>query len=683
MTRQRSLQRSLIITIVVIIGFTVAAGIGAAAYYRATVSQAYQQAESASKQFEMASEIRTLYRSQMQEWKNLLLRGQSQDDYFDHLSSFYSRERAALLLALDMQDKLSGSGEVADLLQEFLVSHRAVGERLREAMSLYSVSEAEGRTMADRLVAEIEEEPMERLSALQAALLGDRQQLIDALNRQLASAQLYGTALGVLLMASAAVLLYLFMNRRFLRPIQQAKGIAERISRGHFDNAVVIERNDEIGLLLGSLERMQETLAQAWEAERNSKNELEHKVAERTSELMQEIERREQIDAELRQAQKMEAVGQLTAGVAHDFNNLLAVIVGNGELLQGRLDADDPRLKGIMTAARRAGELTQRLLAFSRKQILNPTPLNANTLIGQTVALVRRTLPANIEVRTGFDEQLWPCVADPVQLENALINLAVNARDAMPAGGELLIATSNTTIDPADAKNHIDVESGDYVMISVRDTGSGIDADDLGRVFEPFFTRKEVSKGSGLGLSMVYGFVKQSGGHVAIDSAPGRGTELRLYLPRATEDVTPAGIRDSGEAPPARGESVLVVEDDDELRELTVRMLRDLGYEVIDAANAAAALALLRQHGARDLLVTDVVLTGDRNGAQLAAECRRLYPDMRILFMSGYTESAVIEFGKLRADARLLNKPFRRSELARHARAALESPSAGDLRSRA
>ncbi len=391
----------------------------------------------------------------------------------------------------------------------------------------------------------------------------------------------------------------------------------------------------------------------------------------------QDITEQVQIEEQLRQAQKMEAVGQLTGGIAHDFNNLLAVIVGNLELVEGEIEQGAQASEWVeiaIAAAERGAGLTQRLLAFSRKQALRPTELDANALVQGMLELLRRTLGERIEVQLVKDAGLWRCLVDPNQLENAILNLAINARDAMPAGGKLTITTSNARIDDDYARAQTDVAPGQYVQIAVSDTGSGMPDDVKKRAFEPFYTTKDVGRGSGLGLSMVYGFIKQSGGHVSVYSEVDTGTTIRLYLPRLSGRRRSEAIPvDASEMLKAQGEVVLVVEDDDDLRSLMVRILRSLDYEVLEADSGAPALEILRSPAEVDLLLTDVVLPERMSGAELVEEALRAQPDLHVLYMSGYTEDAILHHGRLAGGVQFLQKPFRMAEVARAVRKALAS----------
>ncbi|MCA1776814.1 MAG: response regulator [Loktanella sp.] len=376
----------------------------------------------------------------------------------------------------------------------------------------------------------------------------------------------------------------------------------------------------------------------------------------------------------LHQSQKLEAVGQLTGGVAHDFNNLLTVILGNAELLSEDLDdrQDLRRLaKMIETTAERGAELIKRLLAFSRTQTLEPRLVDVGDLMNGIESLIRRTLNANIDIAFNRTGRRWKTKIDPSQLESAILNLTLNARDAMPEGGVLTIDIANAKLESDVAKSEQDVNPGDYVMISVTDTGEGIPTDVMARIFEPFFTTKEVGEGSGLGLSMVYGFVKQSGGHIHIDSAPGEGTSVKLYFPRSPQpDVQVDEPEADGSILGGDG-TILVVEDDTLVREHLVNQLKGLGYHVFDAASGPAALQLLEQRPQVDLLFTDIVLPDGMNGRELAEIVQKMRPEMKVLFTSGYTDKALIDPERLDTDVELLRKPYRRAEMAEKVRKVL------------
>ncbi len=380
-------------------------------------------------------------------------------------------------------------------------------------------------------------------------------------------------------------------------------------------------------------------------------------------------------EEQLRRSQRMEAVGQLTGGVAHDFNNILTVILSNVEAL----DEDeglDPRLRkrisGIAAATERAADLTRQLLAYSRKQALRPQRTNVNELVATTAKLLGRTLGAGIDVESILARDLWTAEIDGAQLEAALVNLAVNARDAMPDGGHLLIETANASLDTNYVARNPDAAAGDYVMLAVTDNGTGMTPEVMARATEPFFTTKDVGKGTGLGLSMVYGFIKQSNGHLSLYSEPGRGTSVKLFLPRAAVERQAAAA--SRSAPlPGGSERILVVEDNDEVRDGVVRQLQSLGYDVSDAADGPAALGRLEAATqAYDLLLTDIIMPGAMNGKALADEAARRWPATRIVFMSGYTENAIIRHGRVESGVLLLEKPFAKRDLAAIVRRALD-----------
>jgi len=406
-------------------------------------------------------------------------------------------------------------------------------------------------------------------------------------------------------------------------------------------------------------------------------------VQRHSAQLQLEMAMRSQAEAELRrreqqlaQAQKMEAIGQLTGGIAHDFNNMLTVITLTAGGLIDSL-AGNPRAAAaarmIDEAAERGSRLTHRLLAFARKQPLQPCPTDINELVGDTQKLLMPILGEQVKITTTCTPDAWPALVDPSQLGNALVNLAVNARDAMPNGGKLMIDTQNVELDEAFVDAHGEVAPGWYVMIAVTDTGSGIPAAIRDRVFDPFFTTKEVGKGTGLGLSMVYGFVKQSGGHIKIYSEAGLGTSIKIFLPRIGEHPVRPCV-----APISRvvggDETVLVVEDDPQVGDLVCTQLRSLGYATRTAAAGAEALAAIDAGADFSLLLTDVVLPGGMSGRDLADEIVARRPAVKVLFTSGYTENAVIHHGRLDPGVLLLEKPFRKAELARMVRTALDQP---------
>lgn len=397
--------------------------------------------------------------------------------------------------------------------------------------------------------------------------------------------------------------------------------------------------------------------------------------------LLTDVTERRAIEEQLRQAQKMEIVGQLTGGVAHDFNNLLTVILGQVDLLtheeDGHLTDDDVRdgLHMIAEASQRAAQLTQRLLAFARRQTLNPTLINPGRVLKQIEPLLRRTIGANVEIELVQSAGLWDVEIDVNQFENAILNLALNARDAMTDGGRLSIEATNVRVDEHYAQANTDVEPGQYIMVAVTDTGHGMSPDVAARAFEPFFTTKEVGAGTGLGLSMVYGFLRQSGGQAKIYSEAGEGTMVRLYLPRRfdpedKEDPLPAA---ASHPLPKGDERILLVEDDDLVRAFVSRSLDQLGYRVMPVAEGPAAIRLLEAGERFDLLFTDVVLPGGMSGRQVADAVRRWQPDIRILYASGYSDNAIVHHGRLDHEVDFLGKPFSQSQLATRVRRVLDA----------
>ncbi len=385
-----------------------------------------------------------------------------------------------------------------------------------------------------------------------------------------------------------------------------------------------------------------------------------------------DVTERKRTEEQARRSQRMEAVGQLTGGVAHDFNNLLQVIQANLELLS--VGITDPkartRLENALRGADRAASLTRQLLAFARRQPLEPVPMNLGRMLGDLADLLRRTLGEAVDVETVVAADLWDTLADPAQVESAILNLALNARDAMPGGGRLTLELSNTVLDDAYVSGVQDVQAGQYVLLAVSDTGEGMSATVLGRVFEPFFTTKPDGKGTGLGLSMVYGFVRQSNGHVQIYSEPGQGTTVKIYLPRTRQAPArpmPLSISDAV----AGGEVVLVVEDEADVRQATCALLTELGYHTLEAEGPIAALTILQGEQPVDLLFTDVVMPGDMKTPEFVRQARALRPEIAVLYASGYTENAIIHHGRLDEGVLLLSKPYGREDLARKAAQAL------------
>lgn len=390
--------------------------------------------------------------------------------------------------------------------------------------------------------------------------------------------------------------------------------------------------------------------------------------------IIRDLSERDQVESQLRQSQKMEAVGQLAGGLAHDFNNILMLISVNVEAL---LDQEVPartreRLEQIEKSASRAAELTQQLLAYSRRQPLQPRLTDLNELVFATSKLLGRTLGEHIEIEAILADDLWITNVDRTQLETSLVNLSLNARDAMPGGGQLLIETRNVILDQDYVSQNPDVAVGAYAMLAVTDTGTGIPPDALEKVFEPFFTTKEVGRGTGLGLSMVYGFIKQSSGHIKVYSELNRGTSIKMYLPRADGTVEAQPVA-SAASLATGNERLLVVEDNADVRARICEILRGLGYTVDEAADGMAGLMQCESaQPPYDLLLTDVVMPGPIGGKALADAVSSRWPDTPIVFMSGYTEDAITHQGRLEAGVRLLAKPFRRHELAQMIRQALD-----------
>ena len=389
-----------------------------------------------------------------------------------------------------------------------------------------------------------------------------------------------------------------------------------------------------------------------------------------------DISERKQLEEELRHSQKMDTIGKLTGGIAHDFNNLLTVILGNLELIE-ESSKQDQSLQEFVQEALYAGssgaELIKRLLAFSRQQLLAPKVTDINKLVKDIDPLLKRSLGEDISIKTRLANNLWLTEIDPSQLENAVLNLAVNARDAMPGGGKLTIETSNISLDEGYAAREIEVAAGDYVLLSVSDTGTGIPKDILSEVFDPFFTTKGLGKGSGLGLSMVYGFVKQSKGHIKAYSEEGHGTVMKIYLPRSKsdqKDTTKSTA--SGTGIPSGNETILVVEDNSALRHLAVRILRPLGYRVLEADSGSTALALIKGDEHIDLLFTDMIMPGGMTGEKLASHACQHNPKLKVLYTSGYTDTTVFSNGMLARSNHILNKPYRRKELANQVRYVLD-----------
>jgi two-component system, NtrC family, sensor kinase len=403
-------------------------------------------------------------------------------------------------------------------------------------------------------------------------------------------------------------------------------------------------------------------------------------VLRRTQHLYAEIDLRTSAEDSLRQSQKLDAIGQLTGGIAHDFNNLLTIIIGNLEIAQRHLESWSDgiqvkltrRLENAMHGAERAATLTKRLLAFSRQQPLEPKPLDVNRVFNGISDFLLRVLGEDISLEIVGGAGAWPVEADATELEATVVNLAVNARDAMPNGGKLTIEASNSYLDDAYCRQHTDVRPGQYVRIAVTDTGLGMTKEVVSRAFEPFFTTKQSGQGTGLGLSQVYGFVKQSGGHVKIYSEVGEGTTIKIYLPRS---IGEASVQEERKNEPRRGRSgecILVVEDEKDVRAYVVETLGALGYDVLEAANGKEALRLLAEHNTVSLILTDVVMPG-MNGRQLAEEARQRQPALKFLYMTGYSRNAIVHQGRLDSGVELIQKPLTSEQLSNSVRRILDT----------
>ena len=488
----------------------------------------------------------------------------------------------------------------------------------------------------------------------------------------------------------------------FSRPINQLVRVAAQWGEGNFEARANLERGTSEMVQLGrTFDRMAGQLDQQKQQNTALLATLESRVAERTqtlnaaqaelreananlearareltianSELQAQNARREAAEASLRHAQRIEALGELTGGVAHDFNNILQVMLGNLDALDRQLQDEafdrEKMRRGIEVALRageRAATLTHQLLAFARRQPLAPAELDVNRLINELSDLLHRTLGETIELEIVLGARLWFVLADPNELESAIVNLAVNARDAMPAGGKLTIETSNAFLDEAYAAAEREVRHGQYILISVTDMGTGMTPETMEKAFEPFFTTKEIGRGTGLGLSQVYGFIKQSGGHVKIYSEVGKGTTVKLYLPRFVDVSAEATGNTVADVPPPRGngEAVLVVEDNTDVRNFTVDRLRELGYRAIAAIDGPAALQIISTKPDIEVLLTDVVLPHGLDGRQLAEEAKRRLPDIKVLYVTGYARNAIVHQGRLDPGVELISKPFTYQALA-------------------
>jgi signal transduction histidine kinase/CheY-like chemotaxis protein len=399
-------------------------------------------------------------------------------------------------------------------------------------------------------------------------------------------------------------------------------------------------------------------------------------LADRNKSLQREIVERGRAEAQLRQAQKMEALGQLTGGVAHDFNNMLAIIVGNLDIVVRKFSAENDRFRGMIDnalgAAIRAAALTKRLLAFSRLQPLEPRTTDVNKCVADMSEILRRTLGEHIAIETVLGGGLWSAFVDRPQLESAILNLAVNSRDAMPNGGRLTIETANASLDRAYAAENTEVEPGQYVLVAITDTGSGMTPQVLDKAFDPFFTTKKTGDGTGLGLSQVHGFLKQSHGHIKLYSEVGVGTTVKLYLPRGTGALMSETARSIGPSPLNERFTVLIVEDDPAVRSFVISATRELLFTTMEADSMAVALELLERHPEITVLLTDVVMPGG-TGRQLADRAVSLRPDLRVIYMTGYTRNAIVHNGSLDPGTRLITKPFTLDDLHRELNEAIAS----------
>ena len=436
----------------------------------------------------------------------------------------------------------------------------------------------------------------------------------------------------------------------------EAEGLRVRKDGSKFFASVVIDRIlDDVGELVG--------------------------FAKVTRDITERVEAQAKLKAaqeQLAASQKLEAIGQLTGGIAHDFNNLLMIVLGNIETAQRHLkslpqSANLQRVLGnAMRGARRASALTSRLLAFSRRQTLDPKPLNVNNFLTGSVEFLQRSLGEQVDIQAVGSAGLWMVEVDPNHLESALVNLAINARDAMPNGGKLTIEAANVFADEEYCKQNPELSPGQYVVMCVSDTGLGMSKEILGHAFEPFFTTKELGQGTGLGLSQVYGFVKQSGGHIKIYSEEGQGTTIKIYLPRYTGPAAPEAQEDQGVAEGTQSETILVVEDDPDLRTYLTEILRNLNYEVLAVPHAQSALTILLQAERRvDLLLTDIVMPGI-NGRELGRRAQEMRPELPILYMTGYSRNAVVHHGRLDEGVELLQKPVSQTEVATRVRELLD-----------
>ncbi|MGN6315234.1 PAS domain S-box protein [Trinickia sp.] len=586
---------------------------------------------------------------------------------------------------------------------EQAVVRAAAGETVRFDLALPGASTDDRREIADATLRPVRDDEGEIAFVLFEAREATQQRRNEAALRAAsqahanrgneASAQLQQTEQRFRLLVDSVVDYAIFMLdadgyvTSWNAGAQRIKGYsAEEIVGQHFSRFYTEEdrRNGVPGQVLKSAARTGKFEGEGWRVRKDGSrfwaNVLLDPIMGPAGEVIgfakvtRDLTEKRNIEAQLRQSQKMEAIGQLTGGIAHDFNNLLQVVIGSleglqrrgGALLQSPAGADLQRfVDNALRGADRAANLTRRLLAFSRRQTLDAKPTDIGKLVSGMSDLLRRTLGEAIAIETVNAAELWRVSIDSNQLESALLNLAVNARDAMPSGGKLTIETANCKLDEAYVSRFDGVEPGPYVMIAVSDTGMGMTKEVIERAFEPFFTTKEVGHGTGLGLSQVYGFVKQSGGHVRVYSEVNEGTTVKLYLPRLASDTAQAERTERRPVPASRvGETILVVEDDESVRASTSEMLRELGYRVVVAADGASALRLVGERPDIRLLFTDVGLPGGMNGRQLADAARATRPELPVLFTTGYARNAIVHHGRLDPGIHLLSKPFTYAELA-------------------
>ncbi len=759
-------------------------------YFRSAVGEGFQAIDRVDSYLSHTSKARDHFEEQIQEWKNLLLRGHDEEVFYRHLSQYYDSERATLTTASTLNDAAADFPELQPVVDQFFVEHKNLAKKYRAAIRLYNDSITAPQEVADKLVLGLDDKPRQLLSKIGEILTAERRATYLKVDALLVVGQWLSVALILLLTLAGVVTIFWLFNLRVVRPLQQAIKVAEKISAEDLTGTITSEREDEIGALLGSLATMQQSLKRSRAESKSFTEKLEQAVADRTRELSREISEREEaesaseqlshaiqnvpvgialfdsndtltffneqyramdptsvreatkigvrfeeiirtlvelelvedavgreeewirhrmerhrnpkgtfevrradstlqvsenrtpdggtlhivvdvseqrdIEEQLRRAQRMEAVGQLTGGVAHDFNNLLAVMIGNAEILEERLGDDDEinqNIQAIIRSVNRGSSLTNRLLAFSRQQALTPVTADVAELISGLEDMIRRTMGETIDLKIETAPDLWPPIIDPHQFENAVINMAINARDAMPEGGTLLIKSTNVVLDEDYSKQEEEVAPGDYVELAVSDTGAGMPPDVLDRVFEPFFTTKDVGEGSGLGLSMVYGFAKQSNGHVTIHSEIGHGTTVKLYMPRSQESLRPQDMADEKSDHVPGSERILVVEDDPNVRNVPVRLLRTYGYKIVEAGDGKEAIAHLENDQKFDLIFTDIVLPGGMNGVEIAQEAQRIQPNIKVLFTTGYAEGAVVDELDLDPAVMLVNKPYRKAEL--------------------